>query len=240
MEWPKDLQIHETQDGSPTLVFKRDGYCEKMHHAHGALSESLFIYKPAVEMALARQQGETRVFSLGLGLGYNEMIVAALTRQRGLHNITLISSESLTFLSNHFQTWLEQRPGGPLDGILNRVCELIACRFDIPANEIRSTLAEMQNQGRFELRGAFPGQVIPDVREVHCILFDAYSKKMDPELWNENSLILWLQSLAAERCVLATYAATGVLNRALKQNKFHVTKQKGFSGKRESTLALRG
>ncbi|NJL25980.1 MAG: hypothetical protein HC902_12985 [Calothrix sp. SM1_5_4] len=76
-EYPSSIEVLTTKDGSPTLAFRReDGYVEKMHHADGAVSESFYIYGEALEICRRNiGPGEpVRAISVGLGLGYNELI----------------------------------------------------------------------------------------------------------------------------------------------------------------------
>ena len=73
----QDFTIVTTADGSPSLSIEdSSGYVEKMHHAAGAMSESIYIYGEAVQKVLDRRW-PLRVLSVGLGLGYNELITAA-------------------------------------------------------------------------------------------------------------------------------------------------------------------
>jgi tRNA U34 5-methylaminomethyl-2-thiouridine-forming methyltransferase MnmC len=88
------------------------------------------------------------------------------------------------------------------------------------------------------LHGRFPEEAGSTVG-VTCVFYDAYSKKMDADLWQETSLVTRLDPLLARNCVLSTYAATGTMKRALKTLGFRLLPRTGFLGKRESTLAIR-
>ena len=67
-----------TDDGSPTIRFGIGaGASEAMHNLRGAFSETLYIYGQAIEHAF--QSGfEPRILSLGLGLGYVEILSVGL------------------------------------------------------------------------------------------------------------------------------------------------------------------
>ncbi|MBK7845346.1 MAG: hypothetical protein IPJ71_17000 [Bdellovibrionales bacterium] len=68
------FQIEITQDGSPTLRLRdSSGLGESMHNLKGAFSETLYIYLPTLQRAFEWQEPETRLLSVGLGLGYNEL-----------------------------------------------------------------------------------------------------------------------------------------------------------------------
>jgi tRNA U34 5-methylaminomethyl-2-thiouridine-forming methyltransferase MnmC len=237
---PSDMEILTTGDGSPTLAFKRaDGYVEKMHHTAGALGESLYIYREALRLALEFPR-PLRVLSLGLGLGYNEMITVA-----GLHRADseaqdweIWSFEALPYLRDGFAVWLRGASGGGLDAVFERVLEGVAGAHDLEPRRLKSWLSSALAGGRLHLMGAFP-QAAAGLDKINVIYYDAYSGKMDPHLWGEEHLKARLGACAAPRCVLATYAATGALNRALKGLGFRLLPKAGFEGKRQSTLAVR-
>ncbi|MNL45541.1 bifunctional tRNA (mnm(5)s(2)U34)-methyltransferase/FAD-dependent cmnm(5)s(2)U34 oxidoreductase [compost metagenome] len=71
------------------------------------------------------------------------------------------------------------------------------------------------------------------------ILYDAFSSKTTPHLWEEEFLKSFFQCAAADAMV-STYACKATLKRALKDSGFEVIVREGFLGKRNSTLALRG
>lgn len=230
----QDFQIFITQDGSPTLVWTDlAGYQEKMHHSHGALSESFYIYGEALREVITRGW-PVRVLSLGLGLGYNELI--ALGEDSGAK---VWSFEISDVLREGFRAWLLGQSGDPrLTSVYDRVCALVAERFKVEPAALHATASLAFREGRLELRGSFPEDTM-GVSECSCVFYDAFSKKMSPTLWAEEMIKTHLNSLTARRAVVTTYAATGALNRALKGLGFQLIEKKGFSGKRESTLAIR-
>ena len=231
-------EIFVTRDGSPTLQWIRteDGYGEKMHHSAGALSESLFIYHECLKHALAAGW-PARILSLGLGLGYNELIAVAALRQTGIRDWKIWSFEVVDFLRDEFRQWLEGQDS-QLSAVYDNIAILIASHFQIPSTKLKADVYAGWSDGRLELRAGFP-QDSKGVEGCTNVFYDAFSKKMDPELWDEATLASNLNPLLSRRCVLATYAATGSLNRALKSLGFRLTPRTGFQGKRESTLAIR-
>jgi tRNA U34 5-methylaminomethyl-2-thiouridine-forming methyltransferase MnmC len=236
---PRNCEIFVTQDGSPTLLWTReDGYAEKMHHSGGALSESFYIYHEALLDVISREW-PVRVLSIGLGLGYNELIAIGEMHRRGLTDWRVSSFETEDFLREGFKAWLAGENCGPLGEVLDAVASGVAGRFAITAMELKTAAHHALKSARLELRRGFPEDA-KDVGGCTCVFYDAYSKKMNPELWIEDDLLKHLQACIAETCVLTTYAATGSLNRALKRLAFRLTPRTGFLGKRESTLAIRG
>jgi tRNA U34 5-methylaminomethyl-2-thiouridine-forming methyltransferase MnmC len=229
-----------TADGSPSLrIADATGYVEKMHHTDGALSESLYIYGDAIEETLKRGW-PLKVVSLGLGLGYNELIVAAVALQHEApaQSTTLHSFEIEPLLSRSFLDWTFCRSSefGPL---YDQILQQLSQRFQMESGEIQAWLKKAFDEGRWQIRSRFPEDA-NDVSEISCLLYDAFSNKMSPELWSEELITSQLNQICAEACVFSTYAATGALNRALKKTGFERIDRRGFSGKRESTFAIRG
>jgi hypothetical protein len=71
-----------TEDGSPTLRFgSGENLSEAMHSLKGAFSETAYIYGSAIDRML--EEGfQPRVLSLGLGLGYVELLAAGLALKK--------------------------------------------------------------------------------------------------------------------------------------------------------------
>lgn len=234
---PAHTEIFVTKDGSPTLCFQRaDGYVEKMHHSGGALSESLFIYHQALVEGLKIVENP-KILSVGLGLGYNELIVAAELIAHPAKTACLWSFENLDALRNGFLSWIIDDARGPLADVYDSVALGISCQFKLTSVQLKSWLAEAYSSGRWQLRRSFPD----DIENVwaNIVFYDAYSRKMNPELWIEGELVAVFERHLEPNAVLATYAATGALNRTLKRLGFRLTPKAGFLGKRESTLAIR-
>jgi tRNA U34 5-methylaminomethyl-2-thiouridine-forming methyltransferase MnmC len=231
-----DLRPFVTLDGSPTLVEVRpDGYEEKMHHSGGALTESLYIYGHGLERALGWDK-PVRVLSVGLGLGYNEWITLAATRARGRLE-SMVSFEARDDLREGFRRWvLDQAPSAfPFAQTLDAVARL----YDLSAEHLLAAARSALKEQRWQLLGKFPEE-IANVERMNVVFFDAYSKKMQPELWTESTLIQAFATPRLDRqCVFVTYAATGSLNRALAHLGFKRESRPGFQGKRDSTFALR-
>lgn len=235
---PPELQIYTTSDGSPTLAFRRDdGYVEKMHHSGGALAESLYIYHHGLMMALDKGW-PARVLSIGLGLAYNELIALAEFHRRGITDFKIYSFEAHEYLREEFRAWLNGTATHALAPIHDQVAEVIAKHFEIAPTELREFAQQALSDSKLELRGAYP-TTAEGVENCAVVFFDAYSNKMSPELWAEIDLERNLGPCLHSQAVLSTYAATGALNRVLRNLKFEKIERSGFLGKRESTLAIR-
>jgi tRNA U34 5-methylaminomethyl-2-thiouridine-forming methyltransferase MnmC len=232
-------EICATEDGSPTLMTTyASGTAEKMHHFRGALSESLYIYRPAVEWGLRFKREPVRVLSLGLGLGYNEIITCATALREGaIDRIRIVSFETDLGLRSSFQSWLFGESSA-LNAGYNEILAQTAAAHSLQPRDLKSAMKDLRSKGRLALRGGFPQALIPH-EKFSVILYDAFSRKMDEELWSESNLNDLLENYTTATCTLATYAATGALKRALKSAKFQMVPKPGYGGKRESTFAVR-
>ena len=78
-----EYAFEATEDGSQTLrLGLGEGASEAMHSLRGAFSETDYIYGEALRAALTRGW-PLNVLSMGLGLGYVELLSAALFAKMG-------------------------------------------------------------------------------------------------------------------------------------------------------------
>lgn len=239
------FQIEITQDGSPTLRLRdSSGLGESMHNLKGAFSETLYIYLPTLQRAFEWQEPETRLLSVGLGLGYNELLSAAFTlKNYPNHPWRLLSYESKDFLRRYFMSWLDGNPGvsqtdSDLFGVYDVILDLVSREMNVSQTAVRNRLKQMAAEKTWMLCETLNPCEDPPFR-VHGIFYDAFSSQTSPELWKENNLDQFFIRFADAPCFLSTYAATGSLKRALKKADFKVDFVPGFGGKRQSTTALR-
>ncbi len=221
-----------TGDGSPTLALPPTW--EPMHALEGALTETFYIYQPTVQKAFARCE-EPTLTSVGLGLGYNELLIAAESVKSNKNIGQLISYEAVDFLTEHFQSWLMSK-SSPLNQTYDAILALVAQKYDLPKERIQQKLAESLNHKTFQIFG--PMEKAPHFAS-HGILFDAFSKKTSPELWDETFLENFFATASQPECYVSTYACSGVLKRSLKKNNFTLNIVKGYAKKKESTFAER-
>lgn len=237
-----------TEDGSPSL-FWRDPLLtlqsdqgtqnhfargEMMHHKGGALSESREIYGKVVAEGLAA--GLSRIVSIGLGLGYNELLVAHYAWRNNIHNIRLLSYESDSFLSESFLNFLAGSRTAPLDRVYLQILELIDADNWI---SVCRTLEHWHQAGSWLMAPALAKDTLP-TEKYEIVLYDAFSSKTSPQLWSEEFLIEFLDRVMAAKSLFSTYACTGALKRSLKARQFELVIREGFHGKRNSTLGRRG
>ena len=236
MSNPKSLigfEKHITGDGSPTLSIEGG---EKIHSLEGALSESLYVYKPCVEAAL--QTATPHILSMGLGLGYNEWIASALFLKNDVKKFRICSFEGHPQLREQFVLWLKGQTC-PLSSIYDDVTGWVAQYFDIASYELKKILINAYLDEQFILWESLPDQNPWDWK-FNAVLYDAFSGETDRHLWTEDHLQNFLQEYCQTKpCFFSTYAATGNLKRSLIAKNFQIEKKGGFGKKRESTFALR-
>jgi tRNA U34 5-methylaminomethyl-2-thiouridine-forming methyltransferase MnmC len=213
-----------------------EGIRERMHHSHGALSETLYIYGEALKRAQLFLT-PLRTLSVGLGLGYNEVLIAAFALRHGMSLQKVVSYEQEAFLVQNFMRALHMEPS-ELDQAHSQVIEKMAQHFALDPMDIRQQLLNWSADTTWMVEGRWDSNFSPPA-PFEVILYDPFSAKMNPDFWSEDNLHLFLSRWCAESCVFSTYAARGVLTRALRSHGFQVDKRPGFSGKKDCTFAIR-
>ncbi len=222
----------QTADGSPTLCLPPTW--ERMHPEEGAFTERQLNYQPLVENAFESVR-EPVLISLGLGLGYNELLIAFEGLKRGKEPKLLASYESVDFLRSDFAGWLKGAAVG-LSPVYDQIAALYSAKYKRDGGEAREYLLKLLRAGRLTLEGPIEQADLP---AAHGILFDAFSPKTSPELWTPEFLDGFFARAAAFPCYVATHACNGVLKQALKKNGFTLDIRPGFGRKRESLSAHR-
>lgn len=227
-----------TDDGSPTFrdLGDRDGEGPKpetMHHRGGAYSETQLIYGNPLRLCL--KAGGRRILSVGLGLGYNEILTTVECLKLGISpaEIQLLSFESEEPLRSAFLKWIS---GEPIE-----VYDMISQFFAFDSLKIRQWLQEAYQNKHWQLRHSLDESAFFQSPDGHqCIFYDAFSSKTSPQLWEEKFLNDFFKHFCAERSVVTTYACTGALKRSLKNQGFELLLKPGFGGKRLRTMGIRG
>lgn len=224
-----------TQDGSPSLCWNQQ---EVMHHRAGALAETELIYGEVIKSIL--DKGGQSFISVGLGLGYNELVIAREILNKNSSNLAdknyfIFSFEIDQFLQDQFIDFIKTRN---MTSIYAQICNQMKLS-DLNICRICDFLYSLYLEKRFVFPGAL-GTNTQITIQAEGILYDAFSSKTNPELWSEDFLNNFIQKYSANNCIFSTYACTGSLKRALKKQGFTVTIRPGFNGKRNSTLAIKG
>ncbi|MES2962854.1 MAG: hypothetical protein V4760_03120 [Bdellovibrionota bacterium] len=186
-----------TEDGSPSLrLGETEPLSEAMHSLKGAFSETLYIYGTALELGI-REGFAPRTLSMGLGLGYIELLAAGHACKHEIADFGGESFEIVPELREWFTDWLagKEIPGDferAYDEIEERTCR----HLELKPGAAKAALHEAVSSGRWLLRDALtPSTIFEGKFGVIC--FDAFSSKSTPELWSEEFLNAFLQKGAA-------------------------------------------
>ena len=229
-EWPHfQFEEIETGDGSPSLKgLSPDS--EPMHNRAGALSESRWIYGRLIDPSF--QLKNPHFLSLGLGLGYNEILIAEAGIRTG-QDWFCHSFEANEVLVEQFLSSLKnpQKENGPAQTYKK------IFSFFKDSEKIRQSLLKAHQEKRWVIEGALTTESKP-LFPIQAYLWDAFSQRTSPDLWNEKFLADFLLRTRDQKSAgFTTYACTGSLKRALTEAGFRVETQEGFAGKRNSTFA---
>lgn len=237
----KRFNFITTADGSPSLRFQEgeESYSESMHNLKGAFGETIYIYGKALA-TMIEMRFEPHVLSLGLGLGYNEILsVALLAKADLLEQAEIDSYEIDSDLRNYFFEWIHDgNLPTEFKSAYDSIASLVESHVDVSIPKIKQALLTLLQNGRMRLREALGPNISLD-RKYSCFLFDAFSSKTSPELWSEEFLTSFIQNTAETHAVFSTYACTGALKRSLRACNFDLEIREGFSSKRDCTFALR-
>ncbi len=246
--------IEYTADGSPSLrllTSLNPAYenGEAMHHSGGAATETQMIYGEAIEIVF-QQKNPARFMVVGLGLGYIEMFIGAYAVLLDKKIEQIISYESVPELREAFWRWIHREPLSEsiqktYEEVWSAVYMQLKNRFleKIPSAENLRNEVLKQLQQQFSNIESFSGQIHQSTRApypVHGVMYDAFSSKTTPHLWEEEFLFEFLGGACAADSLVVTYAAKGTLKAALRRLDFFVGKRDGFKSKRGSTRASRG
>jgi hypothetical protein len=238
------FEIEITGDGSPSLrmlelVNPDKPFGESMHHSGGACAETNLIYGEPIKETLAQVQAP-HFMIVGLGLGYIEMVIAREALLAGLSpaDLPMITSfESVPELRQFFMQWLrgssELHP--EVTATYDQVVQSVLNETSLDAPQIKNFLLSYFTKDS-DIQGALSAERVFQ-EKYHCILYDAFSSKTTPTLWEEEFLNSFLKNVPASICSFSTYACRASLKRALKEQGFEVIIREGFQGKRNSTLA---
>lgn len=236
-----------TRDGSPTLRLKNttddQGTAESMHHSGGAASETWYIYGSVMEKVFQNaerlQISPIKTCCVGLGLGFIEMAYALNALNQKI-NGQIDSFEIVAGLVKNFKHWIlknENSTGEIYDLAFCKLVETNQKFINTPKSAVQDYL-KSQLEKNFLIHGDL--LTYSETKKWHLVCFDAFSKKSSEAIWTDQFLNQFIEKHCEDNCVFTTYACTSELKRILKIHGFTILKRPGFSGKRESTLAVRG
>lgn len=240
------FEVEITGDGSPSLrllknenIQNDDKPGESMHHSGGAASETELIYGKVIDEVMVKIN-DPRFLVVGLGLGYIEICIARAALRDPTQVVSIQSFEVVEDLKNLFLHYLSGSE--ELHPAIKNTYDLMMSFLSSTYEEhqaIRTYLLKSYQEGRWVISGAL--NAATDVNsKMNGILYDAFSSKTTPHLWDETFLESFLKEAADENCLFSTYACRSSLKKALMATGFEVAVREGFMGKRNSTKGLRG
>ncbi|MBY0384073.1 hypothetical protein K2X05_02850, partial [bacterium] len=222
-----------TGDQSPSLSLPPTW--EAMHSLEGAFSETQYIYQPPIQLAFENVL-QPNFLSLGLGLGYNEILIVCESLIHKKTPLLVRSFELVPELRECFRAWICGEDS-VLNSVYEQILQLYAQKYSLPAEMIHQQLFELLEKNILQIEG--PVSTHTELSPMNCILFDAFCAKTSPDMWTPEFLHSFFKKASDTICFMSTYACTGELRRALTGAGFEVEKRKGFAFKRESTFAKR-
>lgn len=220
---PDDLRPRSTRDGSLTLRSEVLG--EQYHSLHGALNESVHVF---IRNGLDHVRTESvDILEVGLGTGLNALLTwcHADRAQRAVRYTALephpLPVDSIAALDHARTVGAPERAADFL-----RMMSAPADQAQELSPWFRFTWTQRPLQA-VELREAFD-----------LIYFDAFSPRVQPELWTVESF-RHVSDLMRPGGALVTYCAKGAVRRAMLAAGLAVQRLPGPPGKREMFRAVR-
>jgi len=232
--------FYRTQDNSISVSVQREGYStELMHSVDGALSETIYLYEAVVKFACENNL-PLHFLSIGLGVGYIEILTCVYLFKHGnTGDFKIFSFESENDLVSFFKKYIygEDIPADFLNTyefILHAYCAY----YGTQASEIKEFIKHAVENKNLIFYGSYDlSTVLTD--KISGVFFDAFSAGTAPELWT-NELIGKILNSCDLKVSFATYASRAALKRLLIEHGFVLEKKAGYGGKRQSTFASKG
>lgn len=215
------LEVIKTSDGSQTLYLKDKD--ETYHSRHGAIQESRHVFieaglKPLIESG----KKEISILEAGFGTGLNALLTF-IEAEKSRTTINYTSLEAFP-VSADIVSQLDYGNALNSEHVFRKMHSLtwnenhsISEFFSL--KKIEGKLEDFNAEEKFDL-----------------IYFDAFSPRVQPELWTEE-IFKKMYALAAPGAILVTYCSKGDVRRAMIAAGFTVEKLPGPPGKREMLRA---
>ncbi|MRI62998.1 SAM-dependent methyltransferase [Ornithobacterium rhinotracheale] len=214
-------EILTTADGSKTLYLP--DWNEHYHSKHGALQEAQHVF---IANGLAQfSEQDCSILEFGFGTGLNALLTLLSTRPAVRYHslekypLSLAEVQGLDY-PKRFADFLgkEERTIKPIFEQLHHTAwgEYQPITPDFSLKKEQADFIEV----------ALPEEAY------HLVYFDAFGKRVQPELWQEEVFDKIYKALKKSG-LFTTYACNGDTKRALKAVGFSVEKKPGPPGKRE-------
>ena len=218
-----ERKIITTSDGSTTIQIVE--WNEQYHSIHGAIQEAYHVF---IKNGLSLfENQEVNILEIGFGTGLNAII-------------TVIESQKTQLKVNYFG--VEAFPVKKEEIVqLNYMEQLKSLDFKDKFLKMHSSSWEQETEisDNFKLT-----KLQKDFQEIDhtdffdIIYFDAFSARVQPELWTESIFLIMFNALK-NNGVLVTYCAKGSVRRAMQAVGFLVERLPGPPGKREMLRATK-
>lgn len=218
-----ERKIIKTDDGSTTIQLTDWGEC--YHSTHGAIQEAYHVFiKNGLSLL---EEKSVSVLEMGFGTGLNAFITFLEANKKDL-SINYVGVEAYPISKEEIED-------------MNYVDQLNAEKFKeaflLMHNSEWGKETDISENFTLTKRKQF-FQDIDDVNQFDIVYFDAFGYPFQPELWSVDVFIKMFKSIK-EKGILVTYAARGVVKRAMKEAGFEVKKVPGPPGKREMFIAFK-
>lgn len=217
------LKIFESQDGSSSVFSEKFevGY----HSKYGAIQESRHVFIKAGLHSKAIGRSSLSILEVGLGTGLNTYLSILEAERLGLCiEYTGIEPYPLPFELVEKLNFPEQ---------LNSPRSYFEAIHKLEWGKRQDLSPHFSMK---KIQGAIQEVSIP--KKFDLIYYDAFSPRVQPELWEEEMMKKCHEALA-EGGAMVTYCAKGDFKRTLRSIGFRVEVLKGPPGKREMTRAVR-
>lgn len=216
-------EIITTLDGSITIFLPK--WNESYHSKFGAIQEAYHVF---IKNGLSLLENQSiSILETGFGTGLNAFITFLEAQKRDI-KIKYVGVEAYPISAEEVH-------------LLNYVKELNA--------ENNQSVFDLMHQSEWEkeivINPLFcftkKQQFINDIKEENTfdlIYFDVFGFRVQPELWSEVIFSIMYKALKPKG-ILVTYAARGVIKRAMQTAGFDVKKVVGPLGKREMMIAFK-
>lgn len=219
-------EIISTKDGSKTIHLT--DWNEQYHSIHGAIAEAqhVFIRSGLEQWVKSCPNKEVTILEVGFGTGLNAFLTCLKAKQKDI-NVFYTAVEAYPISSAE----IEQ---------LNYATLLKASESDFLKLHDIDWEQSIPINSKFHLTKK--KQFFSEINEestFDLIYFDAFSPRVQPELWTEAIFESMYLALKKEG-VLVTYSAKGSVRRAMQTVGFTVERLAGPPGKREMLRARKG
>lgn len=220
-------RVITTNDGSKTLYIPE--WNEQYHSTHGALQEALYVYiKQGLQYVLDNNLSKSiSILEMGFGTGLNAYLSLHEAETKNLIiNYTTVEAYPLNLLDVEPLHYPQLVINTEADSRFNK---LHTCPWESEV-EITNYFKLHKRQQRFK--------AVNDIEGFNLIYYDAFGKRVQPELWTEAIFTNMYKALKPNG-VLVTYASVGEVKRVFKRLGATVQRIEGPPGKRHMLRVIK-